>query len=62
LASQSGKKISKFAFGESEYFLAITVSGQLPPKINSTIPSTTTKLTAIQEKEEILDVTPLHTM
>ena len=48
LANQFGRKISKLALSESEYFLAIKVSGQNILKINRVIPSPMTKAIPIQ--------------
>lgn len=39
LANQLGRKISKFSFSESEYFLAISVNGQNILKAKRTMPS-----------------------
>jgi len=53
-ANQFGKKISKFSFVESAYFLANTVKGQNILNKTKTIPSPTTKPMEIQVKEFIL--------
>lgn len=47
-ASQFGRKMSKFSFSESEYFLAIIVRGQNIWNINKVNPSPITKATHIQ--------------
>jgi hypothetical protein len=48
LANQFGRKISKLSFSESEYFLAIIVSGQNILKIIRVRPSPITKAIPIQ--------------
>ena len=49
LANQSGRKMSKLSFLESEYFRAINVKGQNILKINRVRPSPITRAIPIQE-------------
>jgi len=58
LANQSGKKISKLSFWESEYLRASTVSGQDSLYNNKTRPSPMIKPIPTQVKRVILPVTP----
>jgi hypothetical protein len=58
LANQLGRKISKFASSELEYFLAINVSGQNILKMNNTNPSPMINPIPIQVKEVIVLVMP----
>lgn len=57
-ASQLGKKMSKFSFFESEYFLAIKVIGQNILKRSRIKPSPTTNPIEIQVKGVILPDIP----
>ncbi len=61
-ASQFGKKISKLSFSESEYFLAMSVSGQNILNRTKTAPSATIKTMAIQVVIVILLVIPEYRM
>ncbi|GAB1454528.1 hypothetical protein MASR2M47_45840 [Draconibacterium sp.] len=57
-ASQLGKKISKLALSESEYFLAMSVNGQNILKITNTSPSAIIKAMATQVVVVILLLIP----